>query len=143
MKSWPLFILILVTSCLPVDTGELIFKESRILPFEQDDEGDDDTPLPIDLSEEDATFKRVTELILKDKCLRCHREGRSRGGVNLSQYDAIFGWSDYFQPITTPNEPENSGIYTEVAKGSMPPKNPLSPEEIAYIKRWIEAGAPE
>ncbi len=129
MKFWSLFLfsLLFYSSCLPGTTGDLIFREQNFIPFEQEPE--------------EVTFRLVTEKIFEQKCLSCHKTDRDLGGVDLSRYDALFGYSDYFQPIVTPNDPDNSGLYTEVASGSMPPRNPLNEEEIELIRRWIESGA--
>lgn len=121
--------------CIPGEKGELkySFREIRV---QQSSE--------IDLQKIDATYENVNKLIFKDKCIGCHKQDRSKGGVDLSEYEKVFDWSEYFQPIVTKGDPDQSGVYTEVARGAMPPpkrSKPLSSEEIEFIKRWILEGA--
>lgn len=126
----------LFSSCLPVETEKLVFKEKSLIglttPTGQDE---------FSLAKEEATYANVTKFIFKDKCLRCHNQERARAGVDLSQYSTLFDWSDYFTVIVEKGDPDASGVYTEVARGGMPPRNPLSDEEVEFIKRWIEEGA--
>ncbi len=100
-------------------------------------------PKVLPLSQTKATFANLSERILKDKCVRCHNPEKARADVDLSTYDKMFGYSEYFSVVTEAGNPEGSSLYTEVFKGNMPPRNPLSAEEIAFIKRWISEGAPQ
>lgn len=129
------FLLITTYSCIPGAPGPFKFKVKEIATGSSEVE--------IDLTKEKATFETVTKFIFKDKCLRCHKTGRAKADVNLEVYDKVFDWSEYFFPIVTKGDPDASGVYTEVARGAMPPKNPLTDEEVEFIKRWIEEGAPE
>lgn len=133
-----LFILSFLSACLPVETGPLKFS-LKGLKSQEALEG-------TNFSELEATYTNVRKYIFEDKCLGCHKTGRARAEVNLSEYKEIFGYSEYFQPIVTKGDPDASGVYTEVARGAMPPKkanNPLTEEEVEFIKRWIEEGALE
>lgn len=126
---------LLLSACIPGEKGELkySFREVRV---QQSSE--------IDLQTLDATYENVSKLIFKDKCIGCHKQGRAKGGVDLSEYEKVFDWSDYFQPIVTKGDPDQSGVYTEVARGAMPPPRraeALSQEETEFIKRWILEGA--
>ncbi len=124
--------ILLLTGCIPGAKGPLLYKFKEVEVQVVDE---------FSLENEPATFEKVTEYIFKDKCIRCHRKDRAKLGVDLSEYEKVFGYSDYFQPIVTKGDPDQSGVYTEVARGAMPPKEPLTPEEVAFIKRWIEEGA--
>lgn len=126
--------LILICSCLPVTKGPLQYRLKGLTG---------NALTQVDLVKLDATYTNVRKHIFKDKCLRCHGEERTKLGVDLTEYDKVFGFSDFFQPIVVKNDPDSSGVYTEVARGAMPPKNPLSDEEVEFIKRWIEEGAKE
>lgn len=137
MRFWcfiPLFIFF--TSCLPGTTGPFKFKIKEIAQGTAQ-------VVEIKLEEEKATYENVVKYIFKDKCIRCHGNNRARADVNLEVYEKVFDWSEYFTRIVEKYDPDASGVYTEVARGSMPPKNPLYEEEIEFIKRWIEEGAPE
>lgn len=125
----------LTVGCIPGEKGELKYSVKR-LEVQQSSE--------VDLQRVEATYQNVRNLIFEEKCIGCHKQGRAKSGVDLSQYESVFDWSDYFQPIVTKGDPDQSGVYTEVARGAMPPpkrSEPLSSEEIEFIKRWILEGA--
>jgi uncharacterized membrane protein len=139
MNFWT-FILIffLFQSCIPGAPGPFKFRIKEVAQGNAQIDGED-----IDLKKEKATYKNVVKHIFKAKCIRCHGNKRARLGVNLEEYEKVFDYSDYFTPIVVKNDPDASGAYTEVARGAMPPKNPLTEEEVEFIKRWIEEGAVE
>jgi len=114
-----------------IDTGA---KEGSEIPSDSADN-------EINFSKLDVDYINLKEYILKDKCLNCHNTQRAKAEVDLSTYDSMFGFSEYFSTITTPGMPNQSALYTEVFSGNMPPKTKLSLEEIDYIRRWIEEGA--
>lgn len=121
-----------MSGCLPVEKGLLLFEQDGALALTE-----------FSLENQPATYENVKKYILDDRCISCHGEARAFADVDLSRYDSMFDYSLYFSPITTPNDPDNSSVYTTVVNGSMPPGPNLSEEEIAFIKRWIEEGAPE
>lgn len=95
------------------------------------------------LSQLPATYSNLKERILQDKCIRCHNPDKARADVDLSEYSKLFDYSEYFSLITEAGNPEGSSLYTEVSSGNMPPRNPLSKEEVEFVKRWIQEGAKE
>ncbi|MEC7275881.1 MAG: c-type cytochrome domain-containing protein [Bdellovibrionota bacterium] len=131
-----IILLLSLSSCLPVGNGPLFFNEKGLIGLQIPNQ-------EFSLENEDATYENVVKYIFKDKCLGCHKADRDRGGVDLSSYDKVFGYSDYFQPIVTKGDPDQSGVYTETARGSMPPRTPLTDEEVAFLERWIREGAKE
>jgi uncharacterized membrane protein len=139
----PLFLLLpLLTSCLKDEKSILIFdikSDSTALEKSEDKEEEDD----FSFTNSPATFENVSRHIFQDKCVRCHSSKFAELGVDLSQYKTVFDMSDFFSPVVTEGDPENSGVFLEVESGRMPPKEPLSDEEIAFIKKWIEEGALE
>ncbi|MCR9204818.1 MAG: hypothetical protein NXH75_09585 [Halobacteriovoraceae bacterium] len=136
MKFLILFpIFIALSGCIPGTPGPFKFK------IKEATQGV--TLNQVDLNEIKATYSNLVKHIFKAKCIGCHGIKKAKLGVNLEIYEEVFGYSDYFFPIVTKNDPDNSGVYTETARGAMPPKNPLSQEEVDFIKRWIENGAPE
>lgn len=126
--------LLLLANCLPTEKGPLQYR-MKALGIQNSSE--------IDFEKVEATYSNVRKFILEDKCLSCHNTNRAKGGVDLSAYENVFDWSDYFQPIVTKGDPDQSGLYTEVVRGAMPPKkkDPLSNEEIEFLKKWIIEGA--
>ncbi|MCF8060372.1 MAG: hypothetical protein K9K67_13810 [Bacteriovoracaceae bacterium] len=138
MSWFPILFLIFTSSCINPVKGPLQFR------LKSDGEG---FSLPdseaSDYSKFEATYANVKKLIFQDKCIRCHGNERQKLGVNLEEYNKVFDFSDFFQPIVVKGDPEASGAYLEVAKGRMPPKNPLSEAEVLFIERWIKEGAIE
>ncbi len=83
--------------------------------------------------------------ILKANCYRCHgQDGAIEGGLNyVLDLKALVA-----RRKVVPNDPAKSKIYKRLisANDPMPPadeKPRPSAEEIAVLKAWIEAGAPE
>jgi formate dehydrogenase gamma subunit len=73
------------------------------------------------------------------KCGTCHGAG-ALGGLNLSTYtDAMQGGAS--GPVIVPGDGANSLLVTRQQAGGHPGQ--LTPEEIAQVIAWIDAGAPE
>jgi hypothetical protein len=69
----------------------------------------------------------------------CHGAAAS-GGLNLSTYaDAMQGGSS--GPAIVPGDSANSLLVTVQQSGDHPGQ--LTPEELAQVIEWIDAGAPE
>lgn len=92
-------------------------------------------------------FGLVIEPILADKCVQCHGENKSKGGLRLDSAKAIMEGGDSGRPV----EPGNPAVSLLVKRmhlpldddEHMPPKKKPqpTPEEIAAIEAWIAAGA--
>src|SRR5207245_2823126 len=81
--------------------------------------------------------------ILQANCYRCHgQDGARKGGFHyvldsrrLTEHRKI-----------VPGRPEQSELLRRIVDGEMPPEDEQprpGPQEIAVLRRWIEAGAPE
>ncbi len=91
-----------------------------------------------------ALAKQVHE-IFEAKCVDCH-------GPELPRPKGKFGYVLDLKRIAAnpdyimPGQPEKSDLYKMVEDDEMPGEDanvpPLTPEEKAAVKRWIEAGAP-
>jgi formate dehydrogenase gamma subunit len=87
----------------------------------------------------DLTWDNAVGPMLQEKCLPCHGPAAS-GGLNLSTYaDALTGGIS--GPVIVPGDGENSLLVTRQQAGGHPGQ--LTPEEIAQVIEWIDAGAPE
>jgi mono/diheme cytochrome c family protein len=85
------------------------------------------------------SFADLQSNIFQPKCVQCHSSAKASGGVDLSSYVSIMGKFD----LISPQNPEHSLVYTEVASGDMPDGGPpLSTNEVKAISDWILAGAP-
>ena len=89
-------------------------------------------------------FETDVAPILRDHCVRCHSGNDPDGGIDLSRASGLAsGSSD--QSIIRPGNSQSSHLI-EVVSGDKPemPKSgkPLSQQQIATLKDWIDAGAP-
>lgn len=108
-----------------------------------------DAPLPSDPPRVRAQvlFRQRVRPMLEAKCLGCHGDGEElEGDLDLRSREAMLrgGKSG---PALVPGDALASLIYQSVRRTDermMPPKDRerLTPEEIAALKAWIEAGAP-
>ncbi|MEM9018402.1 MAG: c-type cytochrome domain-containing protein [Verrucomicrobiota bacterium] len=86
--------------------------------------------------------------IFEAKCARCHLDGSSKGGVGLD-LDRV-GREIGDGKAIVPGDAEESELYEVVTLPNddgdkMPPEGkgrPMTSNEIAKLKEWIEAGAP-
>ena len=77
--------------------------------------------------------------MLQEKCGTCHGS-LATGGLNLTTYaDAMAGGSS--GAVIIPGDAENSPLVVIQQAGGHPGQ--LTPEEIAQVIEWINAGAPE
>lgn len=84
-------------------------------------------------------FRTRVEPILVGRCLECHGM-ESRGGLDLRTEKSVRAGGDSGEVIV-PGKPDDSLLYEFVATRKMPPKHPLSAEEVATLREWIERGA--
>jgi len=98
----------------------------------------------------EVSFNRHIRPILSDNCFACHGPAEDRGGdLRLDvREDAIADRGGYAAIV--PGNPQDSEILRRILSTDpddvMPPprakKHRLSEEQLATLRRWIEAGAP-
>ncbi|MDB5351719.1 MAG: Protein of unknown function (DUF1553)/Protein of unknown function (DUF1549)/Planctomycete [Planctomycetota bacterium] len=88
-------------------------------------------------------FRDKVAPILEARCVRCHGETAKKGGLALHTAEAMKAGGESGAAIE-PGKPGESlliekitGVKPEMPKGG----KPLSANEVAAIRRWIEAGA--
>lgn len=100
------------------------------------------SPLPGAGPEEKALARKVQQ-ILATHCYRCHgKGGANEGGFNY----ALDRRRLLERRKVVPGNPAKSRLYRRLANEDMPPpdeKPRPSSAEVALLKRWIEAGAPD
>jgi len=90
-----------------------------------------------------ATLARQAQAILKANCYRCHgQEGASEGGFNyvLDRQRLVAGRK------IVPGDANQSRLFKRLKKDEMPPEDEKprpTQAEVAVIRQWIEAGAPD
>ncbi|WP_232834949.1 c-type cytochrome domain-containing protein [Pleomorphovibrio marinus] len=115
---------------------ELLFPPSSSLP---------DKPM-----EEMLIYGDVVATLLDAKCVNCHNENKTKGGLLMNSHDALLKSGDGGKPAVVEGKPEESEMVVRMLlppdhEDRMPPegKPGLSENEIALVKFWIEKGAPE
>jgi formate dehydrogenase gamma subunit len=78
--------------------------------------------------------------LFETKCSACHGGASELGGLDLSTYQAALDGGSS-GPGVVPNDPDASQIILKQSAGNHPGQ--LTGDELALIRRWIEAGAPE
>lgn len=71
-------------------------------------------------------YATVRARVFAPHCIRCHGDS---GDVNLETWESARSAADL--------------VRAEVLGGDMPPSGSLSANEIEWVRRWVDAGAPE
>ena len=86
--------------------------------------------------------------IFRQRCAECHGgedengEVRTEVSLNLLEYERVMAGSE-FGTVIEAGDPANSFLLDMIVDGTMPEQgDPVPEEEIALIRAWIEAGAP-
>jgi dipeptidyl aminopeptidase/acylaminoacyl peptidase len=98
---------------------------------------------------EPVSFEKEIYPILEDKCISCHAGPVKSGGLDLSTYEGLMKGGKRGAAVH-PGRPNDSllvqlagrtkqPVMPPVKKGSK--DDPLTPEQLALIKLWIEQGA--
>ena len=91
-------------------------------------------------------FEDLIYPVFKEKCIACHNNKQEYGGLNMSEYEYIIKGGNSGLGIQKGN-PYKSLIYKRVSMSQneanfMPPAgNPLSFDQVAVLKWWIDNGA--
>ncbi|HEX2521471.1 MAG TPA: DUF1549 domain-containing protein, partial [Terriglobia bacterium] len=87
-------------------------------------------------------FESTVEPLFKASCVSCHGGSVLLKSMDLSTYAGAMKGSES-GPVIVPGNPENSLLYEKVRAEQMPKGGqPLSKEQVATIREWIQAGAP-
>jgi len=84
------------------------------------------------------SFSKDIQPLLAEKCGNCHGTRKPKKGI-----DYVTSYETTMKTVRA-GKPDESRLYKSLAgKGGkpMPPKKPLSEDEIAKVKAWIAAGA--
>ena len=94
-------------------------------------------------------FEKHIRPVLIDRCYKCHSEtdgAKVKGGLRLDSRDAFLKGGDSGKVII-PGEPARSLLITAITYHDqsiqMPPKEPLTKEQVAYFEQWVKLGAPD
>ena len=101
-------------------------------------------------AEQTVDFNRDIRPILSNKCFACHGpdEGQRQAGLRLDDAKIATVELESGATAIVPGNPEASELIRRITRADesqrMPPAEfgkPLSAEEIAVLRRWIEQGA--
>jgi mono/diheme cytochrome c family protein len=89
-------------------------------------------------------FEQQVQPIIADRCLECHSQDKRKGGLSLATYaDALDGGRN--GPAIRPGNGARSLLIhriTGAVEPQMPKdKDPLTPAQVALVRRWIDQGA--
>lgn len=93
-----------------------------------------------------AIFREQVAPIFSRRCLSCHNETERKGGLSLLSAKGLAAGGDGGE-VVVPGDVEEESTLVELVtpvdgKAAMPKEaDPLSGEELAAIRRWIETGA--
>ncbi len=92
---------------------------------------------------DDRLFRERVAPVLESRCVRCHGDLAPKGGLNLTTVGELLkgGKSG---PAVVPRKPDESVLLDKITGDppEMPLKEkPLSRQEVASIRAWIETGA--
>jgi hypothetical protein len=98
--------------------------------------------MPSDAERDNAShFQRQVAPTLARHCLECHGATTAEGGLDLSTAQAALAGGEGGVAIA-PGDPDASLLWEHVASDEMPKgRPPLSADEKAALKSWIENGA--
>src|SRR5688572_10029471 len=91
-------------------------------------------------------FHRDIKPIFAERCYSCHGAEKHKGGLRLDRKTDAFQGGDSGVAIV-PHKSAESLLFKNVSGANpdslMPPKgDPLTPAQLALIKKWIDGGAP-
>jgi hypothetical protein len=100
--------------------------------------------------EGEIVFVRRVLPLLQSKCAACHSEGgTAEGDLALDSRDSLLRGGASGEALIVPMNAEQSPLFLAIARESevwsaMPPKDTekLTPQQINWVKQWIEANAP-
>jgi hypothetical protein len=96
-------------------------------------------------------FETKIRPVLADHCYKCHsaeanKAGKLKGELFLDNREGVLKGGEH-GPVIVPGKPEKSRLIEAVGYADkdlkMPPKDPLSPEVVADLTKWVAMGAPD
>jgi hypothetical protein len=88
-----------------------------------------------------VSFSDTIAPIFAKRCLACHNARTAKGRLNLETYAALMKGGEN-GAVVDPGEGDLSSLFAMVEDGSMPEDaDPLTKEQMASIKKWIDTGA--
>ena len=93
-------------------------------------------------------FEKKIRPVLVERCYECHSAAakKNKGGLTLDTRDGVLKGGDAGSAVA-PGDPEKSKLIEAVRYKNrdlqMPPKSPLSSEQVRDLEQWVKLGAPD
>lgn len=89
------------------------------------------------------SFHRDVLPVFRTNCIVCHKPGKARGGLDLTTHAALLKGGDTGMVVKAGDNKGSRLIETICGEEPEMPKDsePLMPQEIAMLSRWIDQGA--
>jgi len=92
-----------------------------------------------------ADFSRDIQPILAEHCAECHGGVKRKGGLSVLSRDLMVEPTEAGHVVLKPGNAKESELVARVSSTDpderMPPKEPLTPEEIRLVTEWVNQGA--
>jgi ankyrin repeat protein len=90
---------------------------------------------------EAVDFARDVQPLLRQHCIECHGAEKQQGGFRLDRRSSAH--SGALRRVIAPGSSAGSVLYQRITGvgAPMPPEEPLAPEEVETLRRWIDEGA--
>src|SRR3954471_7880190 len=91
-------------------------------------------------------FTKEIQPIFANRCYECHGEKKQKSGFRLDEKKVAFAGGESGKAAIIPGQSSESGLIKHITSidkdEKMPPKGePLSADQIALLKAWIDGGA--
>lgn len=90
-----------------------------------------------------VSFRQQIQPILRANCVACHKPTKDKGGLDVTTHAALMRGGKHGETVVA-GKPERSRLIRDVsgAAPTMPEEGePILPEELALLTRWIAEGA--
>lgn len=88
-----------------------------------------------------VSFAKTVAPIFSKRCLACHNARTAKGRYNMETFAAIVKGGESGDALEV-GDADSSTLFALIEDGSMPKDaDPLTPEQIAAVKHWINTGA--
>ncbi|HVC93175.1 MAG TPA: c-type cytochrome domain-containing protein [Pirellulales bacterium] len=94
-----------------------------------------------------VSFFKDVRPIFQERCQGCHQPAKKQGGLSMTTFAEMRKGGDSEQPAFEPGKPDDSLLIEQVvSQNGQPPAmpkgaDPLKPELVELLKRWIVEGA--
>ena len=87
-----------------------------------------------------ARLGQQAKAILQQRCVKCHGPLKPKEGLNLSTLRGVARGGKSGKVVVA-GRPADSLLWKQVDTDEMPPENPLSADDKAVLRDWIQSGA--